>query len=80
MVPIPIPSSTWSRLKAILGRSLVDIVWIALVTAGILLVFYVLIAFGPLGYVVAAALAGSLVNERIREAVADVYRRDFATL
>jgi len=80
MVRVPVPSSTWSRLKSILGGSIFEIVWIALVTAVLVLVFYVLVSLGPLGGVIAFILAASLLSESVRKAVKDIYRRDFAEI
>lgn len=80
MVPTPIPSSTWNSLKTVLSGSIVDIVWYVLVVAVLLLVLYVLLAMGPLGAVIGAILASSLISPTVRDAVVDILRRDFKQL
>lgn len=80
MVPTPIPSSTWSRLKVLVSGSLGDVLWIALVVGATIVGLAFLVALGPVGIFLATLLVSTLVSRPIREAYLDVLRRDFKTL
>lgn len=77
-IPTPAPESTVERLKQTLGGRPADIVWAIFVTLvltgiGVGLV----LAGGALGAAVGAVAIATIYNDAIREAVIDVYARDF---
>lgn len=80
MVPTPIPSSTWSRIRSLLSGSLLDIAWVVAVFGVIGLVITILIAMGPVGYLLTAIVLSALLSKAVREALVDILRRDFAEL
>jgi len=80
MVRIPFPRSTWSTIKSALSGSLLGLVWGALVTVVLIIIFYILISLGPLGTAIAGLLIASLLSSTVRKAVRDVYARRWAKI
>lgn len=80
-IPTPIPSSTWTWLRRrATGRPL-DILWAVFVTAVIITVAYYLVVMSPIiGGAIAGAALATLISERVRRAVRDIYRRDFKAI
>lgn len=79
-IPTLIPQSLYNRLKKLVSGSTFDILWIAFVFAIIGFVALLLLAMGPIGYIIGFVMLSTLLSEAIRDAVVDVLRRDFATL
>jgi len=77
-VPTPIPKSTWQRLrKAASGRPL-DLLWKLLVTVVLLTLIIVTTTLGQVfGPVIAFAVLSALLSDNIRNAVSDLYNRQF---
>jgi len=80
MVRVPIPRSLWSSLTSALSGSLFNVVWGALVTVALLVLFYILVSLGPLGAAIAGMLVATLLSSNVRRAVRDVYRREWANI
>lgn len=76
-IPTPVPRSLVERLiKAFRGRW-TDTIWKAFVLVLFLGVGVGLAAAGPIGYVVAGIILGSLLTDVVQNAIADVWNRNF---
>lgn len=77
-VPTPAPESTVDRLKRTLGGRPADIVWAIFVTGLLVGLGVLLVAVGGVaGAAVGAIALASIFSEAVREAIVDVYARDF---
>lgn len=76
-IPTPIPKSLVRAKKGILSGPVIDTVWKLFIATLFLIVGIALAAAGPLGIVVAGLLLGSLLNETVNQAIADIWNRNF---
>lgn len=74
----PAPESTVKRLKQTMGGRPADIVWAIFVTALLITLGILLVAVGGVaGAAVGAIALASVFSEAVREAIRDVYGRNF---
>lgn len=77
-IPTPIPDSVVESFRAVWRGSIGDTIWKVSIVVGLSLLGYVLIVtLGVLGGFVGGILLSSLIEDDIREAVKDVWNRDF---
>lgn len=77
-VPTPAPESAVERLQSVLGGTVADIVWAIFVTLVLTAIGVgLVVAGGPAGALVGAVAIATIYNDAIREAVTDIYARNF---
>lgn len=78
-IPTPIPESVGRGIRSIFMGPVLEVAWRLLVVALLLAVAYLLVVgFGGFGAAfVAGAILSALLSENIREAVSDVWNRNF---
>ncbi len=80
-IPTPIPESFIESLRAVWAGSLGDTLWkLAISVLIITLAVALLFNFGVIGGFVGAILLSALLEDDIRDAVVDVWNRDFAEI
>ena len=80
-IPIPVPDSTWRWVRGLSSGPIGDLLWRGFVTALIVGLAYVLVVTSPiLGGAIAGGALGTLVSPRVRQAVRDLYARDFGSI
>lgn len=79
-VPLPVPKSVAERFRGGLSGSLLDLLWKLLVTVALLVVVGVTATLGTIGAVIAFGIAGALISKDVRNAVGDLYNRQFASV
>ncbi len=81
-VPTLIPKSLVARAVEITNKGFVEAVWFLLVSALILAVGYyaIILSSGGMIAVVAGVALGYLINDDIRQAIDDLYKRRFYSI
>ena len=77
-VPTPAPESLVDRLKQTIGGRPMDLLWGVFVTLCLVAIGVTLVASaGAVGAAIGAVALATVFNEAVREAIADVYARNF---
>jgi hypothetical protein len=80
-IPTPIPESTWDNAKRRLSGRPLDLLWRLVVTLVLILVIGIVASIGTVfGPVIAVAIAGALLSDDVRQAVVDLYNRNFVSV
>lgn len=80
-IPLPLPESTWRWISGLTSGPVLDLLWRVFITAVIVGVAYLLVVASPIiGGAIAGAALGALVSARVRQAVRDLYARDFGSI
>jgi len=76
-IPTLIPESAGSWLRSLWRESVVNVLWKALVLAGMLVLIGTLATMGTVGGVIAFIIAASLLRDSVRTAFKDIWNRRF---